>query len=106
VTLAPFFIPSVIFLVLSLPLVFNLIPPNRGYGVRTAKTLSDPSIWYPVNRLAGLLLVISSSIYLSLAANWTPSKDFSVFLVHLATFGIPLLITGVSVSIYQRRFKA
>jgi hypothetical protein len=42
-----------IFFVMGLPLAFALVPPNRWYGFRTALTLSNPSVWYPVNRTAG-----------------------------------------------------
>jgi hypothetical protein len=38
---------------LSIPLIVGLVPPNRLYGFRTAKTRSDPRIWYAVNRVAG-----------------------------------------------------
>jgi uncharacterized membrane protein len=30
-----------------------LVPPNPLYGFRTPATLQDPSVWYPVNRVAG-----------------------------------------------------
>ena len=38
---------------LSIPLIVGLVPPNRFYGFRTVKTLSDARIWYAVNRVAG-----------------------------------------------------
>jgi uncharacterized membrane protein len=46
----PFFVPASIILLLALPLILGLIPPNRIYGVRTAETLADKSLWYQVNR--------------------------------------------------------
>jgi SdpI/YfhL protein family len=49
----PFFIPATLFLGLSLPLIFGLIPPNRFYGVRTMETLADKGLWYRANRLGG-----------------------------------------------------
>jgi hypothetical protein len=33
----PFFVPAVIILVVSLPLILELIPRNRVYGIRTRK---------------------------------------------------------------------
>ena len=48
----PFFVPAVIILVVSLPLVLGLIPRNRVYGIRTRQTLSDDRTWYSVNRMS------------------------------------------------------
>jgi uncharacterized membrane protein len=39
--------PAVI--VLSLPLLFRWVPPNRLYGFRVPATLRDRSVWYDVN---------------------------------------------------------
>jgi uncharacterized membrane protein len=52
----PFFVPAVLIFVLAIPLVLGLIPRNRFYGVRTAKTLSRDDIWYRANRFGGRVL--------------------------------------------------
>jgi uncharacterized membrane protein len=39
---------------LGLPLAFALVRPNSIYGFRTAATLRDAAVWYPVNRVTGL----------------------------------------------------
>lgn len=49
----PFFVPSVISCVLAIPLILGLIPPNRWYGFRTARTLPDERVWYRVNTVGG-----------------------------------------------------
>jgi len=41
------------FIALGIPLKLNKIPPNRWYGFRTRKTLSDDDIWYAVNSATG-----------------------------------------------------
>jgi hypothetical protein len=41
------------FFVLGLPLALARVPPNRWYGFRTAQTVGNPGVWYPVNRTAG-----------------------------------------------------
>lgn len=84
----PFAPPALIFLLLSSPLIFGLIPPNPLYGVRTPKTLGDPKVWYPANRHAGLLLVGSSLAYLFLCLllPYRSPNDFGVWLAHLAVF--------------------
>lgn len=91
----PFTIPAVLFLVLALPLIFGVIPPNRLYGVRTRQTLANPEMWYRTNRAAGMALVVSGLIYLVVAAVF-PSHvagetDFGRWLVHLLIFAGTLL---------------
>jgi uncharacterized membrane protein len=90
----PFLIPSVIFFILSIPLILGLIPPNRGYGIRTSKTLSEPRLWYSANKFGGWALLVSSGVYLALTlVSPSAEKDFTIWLVHLAAFAIPLLIS-------------
>ncbi len=97
----PFLIPSVIFFVLSIPLILGLVPPNRGYGIRTRKTMSEPRLWYSANRFGGWALLVSSGIYLALTlVSPSAEKDFSVWLVNLAAFAIPLLVSLILI----RRF--
>ncbi len=90
----PFLIPSVIFFLLSIPLILGLVPPNRGYGIRTPKTMSEPKLWYSANRFGGWALLVSSGIYLALTVvSPSAEKDFTVWLIHLAAFAIPLLVS-------------
>jgi len=63
---------GILFVCLSVPLIRNRIPPNRYYGFRTPKTLSDTKIWYEVNHvsgkdlfLAGAVITISSLVMLA-----------------------------------------
>ena len=44
---------GVTFVAFGLPLKHDKVPPNRFYGFRTRKTLSDEKIWYAVNRVTG-----------------------------------------------------
>jgi len=43
--------------VLSLPLLFRLVPPNYLYGFRTPATLRNRSVWYDANALCAKHLV-------------------------------------------------
>jgi uncharacterized membrane protein len=38
---------------LAVPMIAGKVPPNPIYGFRTPATLSDPDLWYAVNRRAG-----------------------------------------------------
>ena len=49
----------------SLPMILGKVGPNRIYGFRTRKTLSDPSIWYPANRAAGWFTLASAVVALA-----------------------------------------
>lgn len=46
-------------IVVSIPLVMGVVPPNWIYGLRTAKTMSNPQIWYEANRHAGANLIVA-----------------------------------------------
>lgn len=48
----------------SIPMILEKIKPNWWYGFRTAKTLSDEKIWYPANKYAGKLMLVSGIISL------------------------------------------
>lgn len=49
---------GILFIVLSIPLIFGKVKPNQWYGFRFAVTLKNPRIWYPANRLGGILLLL------------------------------------------------
>lgn len=53
---------GVLFIALSIPLLQERVPPNATYGFRTAKSLSDPKIWYAINRIHGLDLLIAGTL--------------------------------------------
>ena len=50
--------------VLCVPMIFRKIPPNRFYGFRTAKTLSDERIWYEANAIGGRWLFLAGVVIL------------------------------------------
>ena len=87
------------FVGISIPLIQNRVPPNRFYGFRTKKTLSDPKIWYEVNHIqgndllvAGALLTITSLLMLAFAQGWK-SENVVITLVSVMV----LSFTGVAV---------
>ena len=53
---------GLLFIALSIPLIKGRVPPNAFYGFRTAKTLSDSTIWYEINRLSGIDLLIAGAL--------------------------------------------
>lgn len=53
---------GMLFIALSIPLIQGRVPPNSTYGFRTAKSLSDPKIWYAINRISGQDLLIAGAL--------------------------------------------
>jgi uncharacterized membrane protein len=47
---------------ISLPMMYDKVPPNGFYGFRTPRTMSDPNLWYPANRVAGRNLALAGLI--------------------------------------------
>ncbi len=94
----PFFLPSALIALLSLPLTFGWIPRQSFYGARTAKTLSSDDIWYPANRFAGVTLLVSSCTYFAVAwtlpdATTATNIGLVIWFVHLSAFVIPLIVS-------------
>ena len=52
---------------LGMPLWVAMVGPNRLYGVHTAATLADESLWYAVNRATGRDIVAAGTVSLALA---------------------------------------
>ena len=57
-----FALVGLMFVGLSIPLILERVPPNRYYGFRTAKTLSNPTTWYEVNRVSGTDLLVAGAL--------------------------------------------
>jgi uncharacterized membrane protein len=101
----PFFIPSALILLLSLPLVFGWIPRQSFYGARTAKTLSSDDIWYPANRFAGITLVASSCVYIAVAwslpdTTTVTNTGLLIWFLHLGAFALPLAASLILIRLY------
>ncbi len=99
----PFFVPAVLFILLAIPLILGLMPRNWGYGIRTRKTLSDDRSWYPANRFGGWAILVSSVIYLVVAVLFPDNSggvNLAAWLIHLAAFVLPLLISLLLVRAY------
>jgi len=64
-----FALTGLLFVGLSVPLIQKRVPPNRFYGFRTPKTLSDPKIWYEVNHISGIDLFLAGALIIDNPAN-------------------------------------
>lgn len=53
---------GLIAMLVGLPLALKRIPPNHFYGFRTAKTRGNPDVWFSVNRVFGIDLMIAGAL--------------------------------------------
>jgi len=107
-TSQPFAVPALLLFVVAVPLVLGVVPRNRLYGVRTARTLSGDGVWYPANRVAGAAIMIASSVYGALAAivpyDRMAPDGFSTWCIHLVGFVAPVVLGLVAALWYAKRF--
>jgi hypothetical protein len=52
----------VLLVIISIPLILRVVPPNGLYGFRTTSTRSSPAIWYPANAFMGWALSVAAVI--------------------------------------------
>ena len=53
--------PAITILV-SVPMLLGLVPPNGVYGFRTQASMASPEVWYASNRLAAQYLIAVSMV--------------------------------------------
>ena len=103
----PFVVPAILILVLALPLMLGLIPPNRVYGIRTHKTVSNNEHWYRANRFGSWMLLLASLLYLVVAAIVPnpppPSDSLRIWLLHLGAFLGALIVSLLLIQRYIKR---
>jgi asparagine N-glycosylation enzyme membrane subunit Stt3 len=54
-------------ILISIPLLYHAVAPNRLYGFRTRKTLSNSDIWYKANKFMARELVAAGAVSIMLA---------------------------------------
>lgn len=89
---------SLILMALSIPLLLEKIGPNGLYGLRTAKTMSNPTIWYAANKVAGMdLLIAGGAILLTTLAVFAFGKNLSANKVALIDLGVTVVALAVAI---------
>ena len=51
---------SVVFSLLSIPLILRRVPRNPVYGYRSRVTLSDDALWYKINAYFGMRFLVAT----------------------------------------------
>lgn len=67
------FLPPLTIIVVCVPLVFGMIPPNGLYGIRVREAFASDASWYAINRLGGLALIGGCFAWLA-AAYYAPRR--------------------------------
>jgi uncharacterized membrane protein len=93
-----FLLVGVLYIGLGIPLLKGRIPPNRFYGARTRKTLSDERIWYAVNRVTGRDLIIGG-VAVMITAVGIQFFGKSLNPNHAATILLTVLVVSVIVMV-------
>ena len=81
-------------IVLSVPLIFGLIPRNRFYGFRTRSTCKSDQVWYPANKMAGKIFVVAGVIWLLveiILPGWHPTLVPVSLLIAAGTLSVVCL---------------
>jgi len=81
---------GIVFILIGIPPILEMVPPNSWYGFRVAKTFSDERIWYAANRvmgydllIAGLAIVIGAWLTAKLARGNPRQANRVCFLIFL-----------------------
>ena len=62
------FLPPFTILLISVPLVFEMIPRNALYGIRVREAMASDESWYAINQLGGLGSIAACLVWLPAAA--------------------------------------
>jgi uncharacterized membrane protein len=95
-------------ILLAIPLIFEKVPRNGFYGLRTAFTMSSDAVWYYANRISGIALLLAGIFWLVLShilPNLMEDRRYAYKLVSL--LGAASIVVGCSISYWlaHTRFK-
>lgn len=92
-------------IILGIPLLLEKIKPNRFYGFRTSKIMSNKDIWYKSNKYLGRnfiiiiigIILIAVSLFLLISANGFSIQEITYIELFLTLIPINIvLIRGVA----------
>lgn len=96
---------AIVFAIIAIPLALRKVPPNRAYGYRTRRTLSNERIWYEANAHfgRGLFLAAVVSIGVMLALYRLQPVSPQVFMnLSIIVLTAPVLIAIVATALHIR----
>jgi len=92
---------------LGIPFILGKIPPNAVAGFRTAKTMTNPEVWYEANRIMGWdLLAVGLVMLAGLVATWFLRATMGFDTIAFIHVGVSLAaITAMLVHSFWRLSK-
>jgi uncharacterized membrane protein len=97
-------VPAALVGLVAVPLALKLVPPNRIYGFRTAKTLDSRELWFRINRFAGLGLIAAAAaticVFLAMP-ELASGRSFTGMLVLI----VPVIAALVATVAYARKIE-
>ena len=98
------FVACGVMAILSVPLILKLVPPNGLYGIRTARALSDSTIWFALNAFGGWCILIAACVSATLLY-FSPATLSAEPWFPLAVMAIPLCVAVVAIFVYLNFLK-
>jgi uncharacterized membrane protein len=94
----PFLIACGVIALVSIPLILKVVPPNRWYGFRTTRTLSNEDLWFRANRIAGwaFLAAAGTTAAILILAPEVASAGYGA-LVLAVSIGVALVVSVIYV---------
>ncbi|HPS55076.1 MAG TPA: SdpI family protein [Sedimentisphaerales bacterium] len=86
-----------VFIIISIPMLFNKIGPNYFYGFRNKKTLSNKEIWYKANRFMAKCLIIAGAVILTTGILLTFIKTAACICTGVITILTIIIPTSIAV---------
>src|SRR5262245_35184035 len=89
---------GLVFIAVSLPLIYEKIKPNHWYGFRTPKTFSNERIWYAANKTAGYdlliagIAIVAGSVLISALSKYFPG-------IPTETLNFALVIASTAIAV-------
>lgn len=86
---------GVLLMALSLPLLWEKVPPNGLYGFRVKATLENPQIWYAANKFAAKRMLAAGAVFVAAAVilYFIPGIGVDTYAIGcLVLFAVPFII--------------
>jgi len=89
----PFLIACAVIAAVSVPLILRAVPPNRWYGFRTTRTLSNEKLWFRANHFAGWAFLAAAGTTAAVLVLAPEMASGYGALVLAVSIGIALIVT-------------
>ena len=95
-----YIVAGILLILLAIPLYLGKIKPNVWYGFRIRKTLENPEIWYPVNKVGAGWMMASGvvTVLTALGLSFIPGLSVDVYATSCALIFAIVLTVGLVIT--------